>query len=108
MINKLGNMTVRYSASNDSVGFADTTTSGWLTTTYPDDNTTWVTWPWYHEYYHPWHHYHEYHPHGTWVQSEDKFEKAFAVAKMLLKKKLLASRKLPDFISLVEGIAELL
>ena len=37
---------------------------------------------------------------------EDKYKKAFNIAKLLLKKKLLVSRKLEDFIELVEEIAK--
>jgi len=36
----------------------------------------------------------------------DKYKKAFNIAKLLLKKKLLVSRKLEDFIELVEEIAK--
>ena len=42
---------------------------------------------------------------GT-TKYEDVYKKAFNIAKLLLKKKLLKSRKLKDFIGLVEEIAK--
>ncbi len=44
---------------------------------------------------------HRYHT----VIHEDKYERAFKIAKMLLTKELLISRKVKDFIGLVEMIA---
>jgi hypothetical protein len=94
---------VSYSADSDSVGV-----SNWG---YYDSSGTQVagdytlSWRWYDDYWRPFatekHIYH----HDSLISYEDKFEKAFGIAKMLLKKKLLASRRLNDFIQLVEMIA---
>jgi hypothetical protein len=64
---------------------------------------------WYRQYWQP-AVIHEYYPWygGTTIVHEDKFQKAFAVAKMLLKEKMLAQTRVVDFITLVEKIAGLL
>lgn len=51
----------------------------------------------------------EYYPCPTYLYTtryEDTYKKAFNIAKLLLKKNLLVSRKLKDFIGLVEEIAK--
>ena len=70
-------------------------------------SVTGIDWNWYNTWWQPTI-VKEYYPSytTTMVREEDKFKKAFSVAKLLLKKKILNSRKLPDFIQLVEMIAE--
>ena len=51
----------------------------------------------------------EYYTYPVYINTsryEDTYRKAFNIAKLLLKKKLLVSRKLKDFIGLVEEIAK--
>lgn len=89
--------TVTYNNTYDSVAISNWetgTSTDWYTSAGSTDY--YVTWPWYYKCWH--------YP----VVREDKFEKAFSIAKMLLKKKLLASRRLTDFIQLVEDIADCL
>jgi len=77
----LRNMTVSYSAINDTVSIFELDKNQKRM----DDTTTLSTDP---------------------CPSKDNFEKAFKIAKMLLAKKILKSRKLSDFIGLVEMIAK--
>jgi hypothetical protein len=51
----------------------------------------------------------EYYPYPVYygtTRYEDNYKKAFNIAKLLLKKNLLVSRKLKDFIGLVEEIVK--
>ena len=69
-------------------------------------STTKIDWGWYQNYWNPTI-IREYYPSYVTqvVTEEDKFKKAFKVAKLLLKQRLLNSRKLPEFIKLIELIA---
>jgi hypothetical protein len=68
-----------------------------------------LNYDWYHHNWQP-AVIHEYYPWygGTTIIHEDKYSKAFAIAKMLLKDKLLVSAKVVDFIALVERVASIL
>lgn len=61
---------------------------------------------WYEKYWEP-AVIHNYYPwyNGVTVIHEDKFQKAFGIAKMLLQEKLLVDTKVVSFIALVEKIA---
>jgi hypothetical protein len=78
-----------YNASSDSINWGNST----------------LDWDFYHK---DWvttnHYYYPYHP--SYIAQEADFNKAFNIAKMLLKKDLLASKRLKDFITLVEAIAQ--
>jgi len=85
---------VSYNAVEDSVTYGNYTQSGtstldWNYYTYPEIR-----------YYYP------YYSYPYYSYPEDTYKKAFNIAKLLLKKNLLASRKLKDFIGLVEEIAK--
>jgi hypothetical protein len=71
------------------------------------DNSS-LSFDWYEHNYRPYveKYYYPYYPTvvSTTVK-EDKFEKAFTIAKKLLKTDMLNSKRLPDFIQLVEMIA---
>jgi len=94
----LGNMMISYSATSDAVYCGSD-----LSIT---DGTT-LDYNWYRETWYPYYiyTYPTYYTTYTCVK-EDAFKKAFKIAKMLLAKKLLKSRKLKDFIGLVEMIAK--
>ncbi len=93
-MNKLENQMVSYSATNDTISFGESSfTTG-------DNCYDWYHHDWY-PYYQPY-----YVSYPVYITEKDKFSKAFAIAKLLLKKKLLVSRKLKDFIALVEEIAK--
>jgi len=68
-----------------------------------------LNYDWYKQYWQP-AVIHEYYPWyaGVSIIHEDKYQKAFAIAKMLLKDKMLANAKVVDFIALVEKIAGIL
>jgi len=100
------NALVSYNSGSDSVQWTSgTTTSG----SFGDDSTT-------NAYYHlfDWDYYRtypetvvKYYPSYVGLErNEDTYKKAFAITKLLLKKNLLKSRKLKDFIGLVEEIAK--
>jgi len=91
----LRNMTVSYSAINDTVSIFELDKNQKRM----DDRTT-LSYDWYQEFWRPCFEYTDHSP------SKDNFEKAFKIAKMLLAEKLLKSRKLSDFIGLVEMIAK--
>ncbi len=65
-------------------------------------------WDWYQHYPQPIveRYFHSYPMVVQGLRQEDDYKKAFKIAKKLLKKKLLNSRKLVDFIELVEMIVE--
>lgn len=97
----LKNIMVSYSKKNDSINLyggridSSTTTAGGM---FSDINN--YPYEWYREIWYPCFEY-------TYsCPSKDAFEKAFKIAKMLLANKLLKSRKLSDFIELVEIIAK--
>lgn len=102
--NNTGDMKVStYLGSNiDSLGPSFHGSGGQAASFYCD------SYSWYRDYYRPWADtttvYHSY----PVVRYEDDYKKAFEIAKYLLKEKLLVSNRLPDFISLVEKIANLL
>jgi len=84
------NITVGYDSSSDNVTYYDGTE------TCPFEWDYWSQ-PIYREYYpiycnHP--------------VYRDNYKKAFSIAKMLLKKNLVVSKRLKDFIGLVEEIAK--
>lgn len=84
------NANVSYNASNDSLTYGNGT----------DLPCDYWTSPWYEPI-------REYYSYPVYINNpiyEDKHKKAFNIAKLLLKKKLLSSRKLKDFIALVEEI----
>lgn len=91
----LRNMTVSYSAINDTVSIFELDKNQKRM-----DDTTTMSYDWYQEFWRPCFEYTDHSP------SKDNFEKAFKIAKMLLAEKLLKSRKLSDFIELVEMIAK--
>jgi len=91
----LKNMTVSYSAINDTVSIFELDKNQKRM-----DDTTTMSYDWYQEFWRPCFEYADPCP------SKDNFEKAFKIAKMLLAEKLLKSRKLSDFIGLVEMIAK--
>jgi hypothetical protein len=87
---------VSYNASSDSISLQGTGSSSFTL-----DNSYWVQ-PWYEPI-------REYYSYPVYVNTpiyEDKHKKAFNIAKLLLKEKLLVSRKLKDFIGLVEKIVK--
>ena len=86
---EMANQSINYSATNDSITYSNNTI-----------NCDWYQACWY-PYYQPY-----YVSYPVYITDKDKFEKAFRVAKLLLKEKLLKSRKLKDFIGLVEKIAK--
>ena len=83
------NSLVNYDEQSDSLYCGD-----WENITYPI-NYDWYTYPIVREYYPIYCSYPIY---------EDKYKKAFNIAKLLLKNNWLISRKLKDFIGLVEEI----
>lgn len=99
------NVKMSFMKSLEGSGSFDTHSSslfnGW------DNNS--ISFDWYRDTYRPYveKYYYPYTSTITYhtVEREDKFKKAFTIAKLLLKKKMLESRKLPDFITLVEMIA---
>ena len=88
------NSMVEYNSSSDSVSY---TTDG------STDTLTWDYWRYYPDTIREYYPYPVYY--GT-TRYEDTYKKAFSIAKLLLKEKLLVSRKLKDFIGLVEKIAK--
>ena len=84
------NASVNYLAIDDSI-----TTSG-----------TTFTWDYWRDWPEPAVKYFRYPVYAEKTMYEDTYKKAFKIAKLLLKKKLLVSRKLRDFIRLVEEIAK--
>lgn len=90
---ELSNQNVSYSATTDSISSGSYTLTS--TNCYPWYEQTWY--PYYQPYYVSY---------PVYVSDKDKFEKSFKIVKLLLKKKLLVSRKLKDFIALVEEIAK--
>lgn len=96
---KLENQMVSYCASSDSISLG----SGSMAATNSFDSSS--CYEWYHETWYPY--YRPYYiTYPYYVSDKDKFEKSFKIAKLLLKKRLLVSRKLKDFIALVEEIAK--
>jgi len=91
---KMENQIVSYNARNDNISIG----SNIISTS--SDCYNWYQQEWY-PYYQP---YYVLYP--VYITEKEKFEKAFKIAKLLLKKKLLVSRKLKDFISLVEEVAK--
>jgi len=91
----LRNMTVSYSAINDTVSIFELDKNQKRM-----DDTTTLSYDRYQEFWRPHFEYTDPCP------SKDNFEKAFKIAKMLLAEKILKSRKLSDFIGLVEMIAK--
>ena len=89
------NAMVSYSASSDSII--------WGTDTAGSTNLCWDYWRTYPD---PIREYYSYPVYINTPRYEDTYKKAFSIAKLLLKKKLLVSRKLKDFIGLVEEIAK--
>lgn len=87
---------VSYNATNDSISFGGS--GGSFSTT--GECYEWYQNCWY-PYYQPY-----YVSFPVYINEKGKFDKAFSIAKLLLKKKLLVSRKLKDFIALVEEIAK--
>jgi len=90
MANLNMNDNVYYDSSSDSINCGNFT-------------LTWDYWRWYPEVIR------EYWAYPLYLNTpvyEDKYKKAFNIAKLLLKKKLLVSRKLKDFIGLVEEIVK--
>lgn len=64
-----------------------------------------LNWDWYQNHWYPY--YQPYYvSYPIYISNKDKFEKAFKIAKSLLNKRLVSSRKLKDFIALVEEIAK--
>jgi hypothetical protein len=97
----LRNIMVRYSEKNNSINLYGGKSDNLAATaggTSNDIND--YPYEWYRENWRPCFEYTDPCP------SKDNFEKAFKVAKMLLAEKLLKSRKLSDFIELVEMIAK--
>jgi len=92
---KLENQTVNYSATSDSITFGSN-----ITFTDSGNCYGWYQQEWY-PYYQPY-----YVSYPVYITEKDKFQKAFNIAKLLLKEKLLVSRKLKDFIALIEKIAK--
>jgi len=91
---KLENQMVSYNNASDSIKF-------WSGTTLTDigyDESNCYEW-----YKNTWCPYYISYP--VYIE-KDKFEKAFNIAKLLLKENMLVSRKLKDFIELVEKIAK--
>ena len=87
----LGEMTLNYNTSSNSLTYGEGSSS--------------LNWGWYGEYWIPY--YQPYYvSYPVYITDKDKFEKAFKIGKLLLKKKLLKSRKLKDFIGLIEEIAK--
>ena len=88
------NAMVSYSATDDGI-YAGVGTGA--------SSIDWDYWKWHQPIVR------EYYPlpvyYGT-TRYEDTYKKAFSIAKLLLKKKLLVSRRLKDFIGLVEEIAK--
>ena len=62
----------------------------------------WETYPEIEKHYHYW----GYPTYTQFVKQVDNYKIAFNIVKLLLKKNLLNSRKLKDFIALVKEIAE--
>jgi len=90
---KMENQNVNYFQQGDTVGFKQ--------------SADYIDYDWYRQTWYPYYQpYYETYP--VYIKDKDSFEKAFAVAKLLLKKNLLNSKKLKDFISLVEDIAKVL
>jgi len=90
MANLNMNAVVHYNGSSDTLTCGNTAISWDYWRWYPDVITEYYTYP-------------------TYINTpvyEDKYKKAFNIAKLLLKKKLLVSRKLKDFIGLVEEIVK--
>ena len=69
------------------------------------DNLSWDYWRQYPDFYRQYYSYPVYINTNT-TRYEDTYKKAFNIAKLLLKKNLLVSKKLKDFIGLVEEIAK--
>jgi hypothetical protein len=92
---KLENQNVTYSDSNNSITIGDGTTLTASNSSFGYYQEIWY--PYYQPYYISY---------PVYITEKDKFEKAFNIAKLLLKKKLLISRKLKDFIALIEEIAK--
>jgi len=90
---------VSYNAVEDSVTYEN------ISYDYRGSETSTLDWNYYTTspeivYYYP------YYSYPYYSYPEDTYKKAFNIAKLLLKKNLLASRKLKDFIGLVEEIAK--
>lgn len=85
------NTELSYNVSNDSLNLTGGNYFNW---------DYWKIWPDTLREYYPYPAYY-----GT-TRYEDIYKKAFNIAKLLLKKNLLVSRKLKDFIGLVEEIAK--
>ncbi len=104
----LNEVSVNYCANNDSLSFstsdaADTSLKNYsLGLSTLDMNGSYG---WWHDWYCP-RYYPDYPTYITHTITEDKFKKAFNIAKMLLKERLLVSHRLPDFVKLVEKIAD--
>jgi hypothetical protein len=100
---KLENQLVSYNASNDSLSCG--LSRGWTNTSSTLEFNTGNCFDWYREVWYPY--YQPYYvSYPVYITEKDKFEKAFKIAKLLLKENLLVSRKLKDFIGLVEKIAK--
>ena len=89
------NSLVNYNSNSDSVTL----------TGYKNDTTS-LTWDYWREWQYPIQDYWTYPVYINTPRYEDTYKKAFSIAKLLLKKKLLVSRKLVDFIGLVEEIVK--
>jgi len=89
-------MEVSYGGDSDSLMVADGSNS------YSFSYDYWHNCPEIVKEYHYW----GYPTHTALTQYEDKYKKAFNIAKLLLKEKLLVSRRLGDFIKLVDKIAK--
>lgn len=90
---------VFYNTVNDAVCYQNPTGGPNVSVDYGWYRTDWIPWQ---EAHYPDYYVYPYYP----TFSESKFDKAFRVAKLLLKKDLLISHKLQDFIQLVEEIAK--
>ena len=88
------NAMVSYNAVNDNVTWGSESNLSW---------DYWREWEVYPNWYQPdW----SYPVYFDTLRYEDTYKKAFSIAKLLLKENLLVSRKLKDFIGLVEKIAK--
>jgi hypothetical protein len=95
--------TIAYQSSNDTISLAGFESPNYLGM---------LDYDWYQDYWTPVteKHYHKYMPVTEYrtqiIRSEDTYKKAMTIGKILLRKRLLKSNKLKDFIELVEMIAK--
>ncbi len=98
MTTDFSNALVDNNSSGEMIGFMQTTDEG--TTTHAALN---LNYGFYNDQYVPWY-TNYYHTYPVYI-NEDKYGKAFRIAKMLLAKGLLSSKKLVDVMKLIELVA---